>query len=159
MLPVSLDCPFLTATSVFSNVYLSSQEWTIQRHWQEKTEGEVKNGQSRDTGNIGQTRHRTNKRRRKLKGRSRMDNPETLVTLVVSAPPPPGLSILDCCPIGFLLRLFVLCLVCPMLSVSLNCPLYTAPSVSVYKNVYVYLLECSLFNIKMIFYLFIYWVK
>ena len=49
--------------------------------------------------------------------------------MIVSAPPPPGLSILDCCPIGFLLRLFVLCLVCPMLSVSLNCPLYTAPSV------------------------------
>ena len=27
----------------------------------EKTEGEIKNGQSRDIGNIGYTRHRTNK--------------------------------------------------------------------------------------------------
>ena len=44
------------------------------------------NGQSRDTGNIGYTRNRTktkkaNKRQRKPKGQSRMDNPETLATL------------------------------------------------------------------------------
>jgi hypothetical protein len=39
---VSLDCPFLIALSVFSNVYLSC--------------GEIKNGQSRETGNIGYTR-------------------------------------------------------------------------------------------------------
>ena len=50
-----------------------NQEWAIQRHWQrwahktqgkymlEKTEGTIKNGQSRDTGNVGHTRHRTNK--------------------------------------------------------------------------------------------------
>ena len=37
--------------------------------------------QSRDTGSIGHTRHRTNKRQRKPKGQSRMDNPETLATL------------------------------------------------------------------------------
>ena len=53
-----------------------NQEWTIQRHWQhwvhktqgedkqnkktlEKTEGTIKNGQFRDTGNIEYTRHRT----------------------------------------------------------------------------------------------------
>jgi hypothetical protein len=46
-----------------------NQEWTIQRHWQHwahKTQdedklkqGAIKNGQSRDTGNIGHTRHRT----------------------------------------------------------------------------------------------------
>ena len=76
----------------------------------ENTEGAIKNGQSRDTGNTGYTRHRTkinvrkyrrcnqewtiqnhwqhrvhktkdeNKRYRKPKGQSRMDNPETLVT-------------------------------------------------------------------------------
>ena len=28
-----------------------NQEWTTQRHWQH--EGTIKNGQSRDTGNIG----------------------------------------------------------------------------------------------------------
>jgi hypothetical protein len=30
-----------------------NQEWTIQRHWQqlEKTEGTIKNGQSREIGN------------------------------------------------------------------------------------------------------------
>ena len=30
-----------------------NQEWTIQRYWQqlEKTNGAIKNGQSRDTGN------------------------------------------------------------------------------------------------------------
>ena len=47
----------------------------------EKTEGPTKNGQSRDTDNIGHTRHRTNKRQRKPKGQQRMDNPETLATL------------------------------------------------------------------------------
>ena len=47
----------------------------------EKTEGAIKNGQSRETGNIGHTRHRTNKYQRKPKGQSRMDNPETLATL------------------------------------------------------------------------------
>ena len=44
----------------------------------------MKNGQSRDTGKIGHTRHiydedkQTNKRQRKPQGQSRMDNPETL---------------------------------------------------------------------------------
>ena len=70
-----------------------------------KTEGSIKNGQSRDTGNIGYTRHRTktNKTRgnqewtiqrhwqhwihkkrdedKQNKGQSRMDNLETLATL------------------------------------------------------------------------------
>ena len=52
----------------------------------EKTEGAIKNGQPRETTNIGYTRHRTkknkaNKRQRKQKGQSRMDNPEKLPTL------------------------------------------------------------------------------
>jgi hypothetical protein len=54
----------------------SNQEWTIQRNWQrwvhktqdegkqnietlEKTEGAIKNGQFRETDNIGYIRHRT----------------------------------------------------------------------------------------------------
>jgi hypothetical protein len=52
-----------------------NQEWTIQRHsqyWALDTEGAIKNGQSRDIGNIG---HHTQK------GQSRMDNPETQATL------------------------------------------------------------------------------
>ena len=52
-----------------------NQEWTIQRHrqnWALDTEGAIKNGQSRDIGNI---EHKTQK------GKSRMDNPETQATL------------------------------------------------------------------------------
>ena len=41
----------------------------------------MKNGQSRETGNIGYTRQRTNKRQRIPKGQSRMDNPEKLATM------------------------------------------------------------------------------
>ena len=62
----------------------------------EKTEVAIKNGQSRETGNIWYTRHKTqdedkqneihnticvNKRQRIPKGQSRMDNPEKLATL------------------------------------------------------------------------------
>jgi hypothetical protein len=39
VLPVSLDCPFLIAPLVFPNVY-------------RLTEGAIKKGQSRETGNI-----------------------------------------------------------------------------------------------------------
>ena len=49
-----------------------NQEWKIQRYWQrwphntqdkymlEKTDGTIKNGKSRDIGNVGHTIHRTN---------------------------------------------------------------------------------------------------
>ena len=47
----------------------------------EKSDGTIKNGQSRDVGNVGLTIHRTNKCKRKLMGQSRMDNPEVLATL------------------------------------------------------------------------------
>ena len=43
-----------------------------------KSEGAIKNGFFRDTGNIGHTRHMTNKLKRKP---SIMDTPETLATL------------------------------------------------------------------------------
>jgi hypothetical protein len=46
----------------------------------ENTEGAIKNGQSREIGNIGYTRHRTNKYWRIPKGQSKMDNPEKLAT-------------------------------------------------------------------------------
>ena len=46
----------------------------------ENTEGVIKNGESQETGNIGYTRHRTNKRQRIPKWQSKMDNPEKLAT-------------------------------------------------------------------------------
>ena len=46
----------------------------------ENTEGVIKNGESQETGNIGYTRHRTNKRQRIPKGQSKMENPKKLVT-------------------------------------------------------------------------------
>ena len=46
----------------------------------ENTEGAINNGQSRETGNIGYTRHRTNKCWRIPKGQSKMDNPEKLAS-------------------------------------------------------------------------------
>jgi hypothetical protein len=60
MLPVSLDCPFFFAPTMFSNVYLSCE--TQDKQMLENTEGAKKKGQSRETGNIQYTRHRTNKR-------------------------------------------------------------------------------------------------
>ena len=53
----------------------TNQEWTIQR------QGLNRNRQSRDNGSTGYTRHRTNKRQRKPKDQSGMDNPETMVAL------------------------------------------------------------------------------
>ena len=52
----------------------------------ENEKGATTKRQSRETSNIGYTRHRTkenktNKRQRKPKGQSRMDNPEKLPTL------------------------------------------------------------------------------
>ena len=39
---------------------MGNQEWTIKRHWQHWAHNRpIKNGQSRDTGNIGHTRHST----------------------------------------------------------------------------------------------------
>ena len=44
----------------------------------ENTEVAIKNRQSRETGNIGYTKHRTNKCQRIPKGQSKIDNPEKL---------------------------------------------------------------------------------
>jgi hypothetical protein len=46
----------------------------------ENTKGAIKNIQSRETGNIRYTRHRTNKRQRIPKGQSKIYNPEKLAT-------------------------------------------------------------------------------
>ena len=72
---------------------------TLATQDEEKTERAINNGQSRDTGNIGYTRRRENRRgnqqwtiqrhwqhwphktKRKPKEQSTMDNPETLATL------------------------------------------------------------------------------
>jgi len=35
-----------------------TEEWTIQKHWQYWVHTTQRNGQSRNTGNIGYTRHR-----------------------------------------------------------------------------------------------------
>ena len=43
-----------------------------------KSEGAIKNEQSRETGNIGHTRHMT--KTNNTEGQSRMDNPEKLAT-------------------------------------------------------------------------------
>ena len=69
-----MDNPETQAT-LGSRQIRGNQEWTIQRHrqhWELDTEGAIKNGQSRDIGNI---EHKTQK------GKSRMDNPETQATL------------------------------------------------------------------------------
>jgi hypothetical protein len=59
MLPVSLDCP-LREQSRMDNpetlATLSTQD-TEQKKTLEKTEGAIKNGQSRDTDNIEYTSH------------------------------------------------------------------------------------------------------
>jgi hypothetical protein len=65
-----------------------NEEWSIQRNWQhlvhksqdedKENWGAIKNGQSRETGNIWYTRQRT--KTNKTEGQSRMDNPEKLAT-------------------------------------------------------------------------------
>jgi hypothetical protein len=70
----------------------------------EKTEGEIRNGQSRDTGNIGHTRYRTKTNKTKQKQHSKVDEKHG-----------PHQKLLY--------------LVCPMLPVSLDCPFFTEPLV------------------------------
>jgi hypothetical protein len=137
MLPVSLDCIFVNAPLVFSNVYLSCVLCTlccqflwIVYFWMPLWYA-IKNIQSRETGNMAYTRHRTNKRQRVPKGQSKIHNPEKLATICLLSRVPyvvsfSGLSICDC-PFGILWRLFVLCLVYPMLSDSLDCPFVITP--------------------------------
>ena len=112
MLPVSLDCPFLIAPSVFSNVYVScvlcTQCWQclwIVHSW--------------------------------LSPRFSLTFICPL-SCVLNVDSFSGFSILDG-PLGFHLRLFVLCLAYLMLTVPLDCPFLIIPSV--FFNVY---LSCVL---------------
>jgi hypothetical protein len=99
MLTVPLDCPFLIAHSVFSNIYLScvlcTQCW--QYLW-------IIHFSSPPRFSLTST---------------------WPVSCVLNVDSASGLSILDC-PFGFLERLFVLCLAYSMLPVSLDCPLLIA---------------------------------
>ena len=115
MLPVSLDCPFLIAPSVFSNVYLSCVLCTlccqflwIVHFWLP------------------------------LRCSLTFFYPVSCVPYVASFS---GLYIFDC-PFGVLQCLFVLCRVCAMLPVSLDCPFLIAPSV--FSNVYLSCVLCTL---------------
>jgi hypothetical protein len=113
MLPVSLACPFFVAPSVFSNVYLSCVLCVqcYQFHWLFYSS-------------------------LLLQFSLTCICPVSCVSNVTSFS---GLSILRC-PFSFLSRLFVLCLVCPMLPVSLACPFFVAPSI--FSNVYLSCVLC-----------------
>ena len=115
MLPVSLECTFLIATSVFSNVYLSCVLCTLccQFLW---------------------IVHFLLPLRCSLT----FIYPVSCVPYIASFS---RLYIIDC-PFGVLQRLFILCLVYPMLPVSLDCPLLIAPSV--FSNVYLSCVLCTL---------------
>jgi hypothetical protein len=115
MLSDSLDCPFLIAPLVFSDVYLSCvlctlccQIFGIVHFWLP------------------------------LWYSLTFICPVSCVLYVVRFS---GLSIFDC-PFGILWRLFVLCLVYPMLSDSLDCPFVIVPLV--FSDVY---LSCVLFTL------------
>jgi hypothetical protein len=105
----------LDNTETMATLY--TQDWTIQRHWQHCTH---KTGQYRGTGNIVHTR---------------LDNTETLATLYTQGwtiqrhwqhcthKAAPLFSFLCCVVVSFcVLFVFILCLVCTMLPVSLYCP-------------------------------------
>ena len=114
-LPVSMDCPFVIAPLVFSDVYLSCVLCTlccqflwIVYFWLP------------------------------------LWYSLTFICLVSYVPYVvrfSGFSICDC-PFGILERLFVLCLVCPILSVSLDCPFLITPLV--FSNVYFSFVLCIL---------------
>jgi hypothetical protein len=57
MLPLSLDCPLLIAPLLKGQSTMDNSETlaTLATQDEEKTEGAINNGQSRDTGNIGYT--------------------------------------------------------------------------------------------------------
>jgi hypothetical protein len=115
MLPVSLDCLFLIAPWVFSNVYLSCVLCTLCYQCLWIVYSWLPLGFSLT-----------------------FICPVSCVPYVASVF---GLSILDC-PLGFLKRLFVLCLVYPMLPVSLDCLFLIAPLD--FSQVYLSCVLCTL---------------
>jgi hypothetical protein len=191
MLSVSLDCIFLIAPLILSDVYLSCVLCTLSCQflwivhfwlplWYSLTficpvscvpyvvKGAITNGQSRESDNIGYTRHKT--------GLSICDYPLvfsnvylsyvfctlccqflwivyfwlplwyslTFISPVSCVPYVvrfSGLYIFNC-PFGILWCLFVLCLEYPMLSVSLDCIFLIAPLV--FSDVYLSCVLCTL---------------
>jgi hypothetical protein len=136
-----------------------NHKWKIQRIWQhrvhktqdkstlENTKGAITNGQSRESDNIGYTRHKTNICCQilwifhlwlSLLYSLTFICPMSCVLYVVSFS---GLSICDC-PFGILWCLFVPCLVYSMLLVSLDCPFVIAPLV--FSDVYLSCVLCTL---------------
>ena len=115
MLPVSLDCLFFITPSVLSNIYLSCVLRTIFCQFLWIIIFLLPLGYSLTC-----------------------ICPVSCIPYVASFS---GLSIFDC-PFGILWRLFVLCLVYPMLPVSLDCPFLIAPSV--FSNVYLSCVLCTL---------------
>jgi hypothetical protein len=113
MLPVSLACPFFVAPWVFSNVYLSCVLCVqcCQFYWLFHSSLPLQYSLT-------------------------FICPVSCVSNVTSFS---GLSILRC-PFNILWRLFVLCLVCPMLPVSLACPFCVAPSI--FSNAYLSCVLC-----------------
>jgi hypothetical protein len=93
MLPVSLDFAFLIAPSVYSNISLHLRVGRLSRRLTTnfactygyrkflfvKNEGAIRNAKSRDTGNIGYTRHRTksNKTKQTTQKTKKMRNTDT----------------------------------------------------------------------------------
>jgi hypothetical protein len=101
-LPVSLDCSVLIAPSVFSNVYLSCVLCTLCCQFLWIVQFWLP-----------------------LRYSLTFICPVSCVPCVASFS---GLFSFDC-PFGTLYRLFVLCLVYPVLPVSLDCPVLIAPSI------------------------------
>jgi hypothetical protein len=114
-----------------------NEEWTSQRNWQhwthktqdkytlENIEGATKNGQAWLVHSS-----------LSLQFSLTCICPVSCVSNVANFT---GLSILPC-PFNILLRLFVLCLVCSMLPVSLACPFFVAPSI--FSSVYLSCVLC-----------------
>jgi hypothetical protein len=128
MLPVSLDCPFVIAPLVFSDVYLS---WIPKGQSQMDNPEKLATYGTQDTGQINVREYQRGNHKwtiqRNWQNRVHMTS---------------GLCIFDC-PFGTHWRLFVLCLVCPMLPVSLDGIFVISPLV--FSHVYFSCVMCTLF--------------
>jgi hypothetical protein len=135
MLLVSPDFLLLTFPSVYCVVLLFSTT--------QQTEGKVNNRESRDTGNIGHTTHRrttikAKEQHSKQKGKSIIENPEIQATLGTrrnedkqnkNTIQKTEVAINNIQSRDTSKIVVLLCVVCPMLPVSLDCLLLTVPSV------------------------------
>jgi hypothetical protein len=138
MLPVSLDCPFLIAPSVFSNVYLSyvlcTQCWQcfwIVHSWLPIRFSLTSNWPVSCVINVDTAYGLS------IPFSRTFICPVSCVLNVASVS---ALSILNC-TLGFLYCLFVLCLVYSMLTGPLDCPFLIVPSV--FSNIYLSCVLCT----------------